>query len=687
MAINLRNRRDAQSWYETDDVDSLAMPSRGNAAVRRARSHLFAPPADYAPGAILIWCVLRQALRQCHDLWADLPVVVAVRLPAGMSASKAIDAALRLTETFDRSKQAPTAARGSGCITVDASTKQRKTPGPSEVRREILSEMDRYARVVVLVEHGSFLPEDTVELIDQTVDAHAPTERLIEAVMRRWMRLSPSFQIIRATAALPFDVIARVLHRGTSVRQIQRRIERAAAASIRGDRDLPSGPSLSELPGMGDAAAWGKDLARDLEDWAAGRLPWSGVDRGILIHGKPGTGKTTYAKALARSCGVPLVAGSIAKWQATGHLGDMLGAMRKAFKEATEKAPSILFIDEMDSLGDRSEYGGENRTYNVQVVNGLLECLDGVDGREGVVVVAACNDPSRIDPAVTRSGRLDRLVEIPLPDHAARKAILQLHLGAALPAADLAGIARRTDGWTGADLERIVREARRRARKARRDVELDDLEASLPELVPVSPDDLWRAAVHESGHAVVACVMGHVEVIGARLERQMAMVGPGAAVSGGALTTRRNTALLQTDLDWDADLVVLLAGMAAEDVILKSRSSGASGGAGSDLHRATLLATRMEAHLGVGRAPMALCRDREEDLFKLLAGDRDIRRRVETRLADRYAKAQAIVSERKEALLDIATALVKEGRVSGDRIRVAIECAPGRGDVARGCLA
>ncbi|WP_292492059.1 ATP-binding protein [Mesorhizobium sp.] len=188
-----------------------------------------------------------------------------------------------------------------------------------------------------------------------------------------------------------------------------------------------------------------------------GRLGgWQDVDRGILLSGPPGTGKTTFAGALARTCDVHLVLGSLGRWQAKGHLGDLLKAMRAAFDEARKNAPSIIFIDEIDAVGDREKYSDHNAQYCTEVVAALLECIDGADGREGVTVVGACNHPHKLDAALVRAGRLDRHVHIPLPDQQGREGILRWHLQGLLPDADLSGIAAKTAGWNGASLEQLV---------------------------------------------------------------------------------------------------------------------------------------------------------------------------------------------------------------------------------------
>ena len=222
-------------------------------------------------------------------------------------------------------------------------------------------------------------------------------------------------------------------------------------------------PGFESLHGMPEALDWGRRLHRDLLDYRAGALSWEDVDHGLLLSGPPGVGKTRYAAALAVECGVPLVQGSLAAWQGSGegHLGHLLRAMASTFAEARRKAPCILFLDELDGVGDRRVMRW-NKDYSAQVVNALLEHLDGVAGRPGVVVVGATNFPGSIDAALRRAGRLDRHLRLSLPDADARALILAQYAGVAPedarePAIDMVGT-------SGADLEAVARDARRLAR-------------------------------------------------------------------------------------------------------------------------------------------------------------------------------------------------------------------------------
>lgn len=270
---------------------------------------------------------------------------------------------------------------------------------------------------------------------------------------------------------------------------------------------LIEGPSLTELAGYGAAREWGLQLADDLNEYRAGKLSWADIDhKGLLLSGPPGVGKTQFARALAKSARVPLVATSVAQWNAAPFLSGTLQAIRDAFSQARRQAPSILFIDELDGISDRSKLQGDYVEYWTQIVNLLLEQLAGIEERPGVVVIAATNHPDRIDAAIKRAGRLDQEMQIERPDTAALVEIFRFYVGASLPlSADLTPLALASRGATGADVEALVRRAKGAARRAKRDLTLDELLSAIAATAPpLSPEARWRISVHESGHALAA---------------------------------------------------------------------------------------------------------------------------------------------------------------------------------------
>lgn len=190
-------------------------------------------------------------------------------------------------------------------------------------------------------------------------------------------------------------------------------------------------PTVETLHGYGDAKAWALNLKHDLALWTSGTLPWSEMSTKLLLSGPPGTGKTTFARALCNTLQVPLVATSVATWLEPSHLGDVIKRMRLTFEEARRRAPCILFVDEIDGIGRRGEKNDHDDYWN-SVVNKLLELIDGTLKSEGLIIVGATNRPGVIDPAIRRSGRLETHIEIPLPDVDALVSILAHHLGADL---------------------------------------------------------------------------------------------------------------------------------------------------------------------------------------------------------------------------------------------------------------
>jgi len=353
--------------------------------------------------------------------------------------------------------------------------------------------------------------------------------------------------------------------------------------------EIPTGPALTSLAGMDEARRFGESLSLDLKEYRAGKIRWSDIDPGCLFYGPPGTGKTTLARAIAAHCGVGFIASSYADWQATNEgYSNTIARMQAVFAAARQNAPCVLFIDEIDTMPRRGT-GAHNESYYRMVCNALLEEIGGSKPNDGVVVIAACNDPSNLDPALTRSGRLDQMIEIPVPPPEALPGILTFHLGKdAAGVSDLTQTARHCIGMSGADIAKIVRTARRLARRQRR--KMNDthlLEAATQAVSKLSPEQLRIVAVHEAGHAAVAF----------RQENTCKLVVSLAA--GATFSSNTSDQASMTRASVTKQLVRLLAGRAAEAVLLGDISGGAGGPDTSDLAVATKLALNAIAKHGL----------------------------------------------------------------------------------------
>lgn len=368
-------------------------------------------------------------------------------------------------------------------------------------------------------------------------------------------------------------------------------LDRLRTVALRRSAATDEVPLLEDLSGYGAAKAIGLAIIEDLGAYAQGRIPWSAVERGMLLVGPPGVGKSLYARSFAKSAGAPLVTASLAIWQSSGggYLGDCLSAMRKSFAEARASAPSVLFIDELDSVGSRETYDARHRDYSTQVLNGLLEQLDGSADRAGIVVLGATNLLHRIDPAVVRPGRLDRIVHIELPNATELAGILRTCLGSDLCEADLLPVAVAGRGGSGAEAASWVRRARGSARRDRRSMVMQDLLAAVHEdRIPMPTEVRHRVAAHEAGHACAAIALGLGSVHSLTLH------------SAGGTTTLEADPDVLTRQRAIKELVYMLAGRAAEVVETGSASAGAGGSASSDLALATKLALAVEAAWGLG---------------------------------------------------------------------------------------
>jgi cell division protease FtsH len=441
---------------------------------------------------------------------------------------------------------------------------------------------------------------------------------------------------------------------------------------VRAQPDKEPGLVLSEMHGLGAAQKFGLELVADLHAYIAGTLPWSACPRGLLVTGPPGTGKTSYARALSVEVGGHFSATSYSAWQShrDGHLGNVTAAIRNTFFEANKifketNKPVIVFIDEIDSLPTRGSGDGRSNQWWTPIVNTLLEQLDGFERREGVVVIAACNDPSRLDPALIRAGRLDHHIAIPLPDVPALIGIFQTHLGADLVGADLRTAALAARGHTGADVERWVRLARRAARTADRPLTLQDLLDVVRCGEPDWPADVRRRiAWHEAGHAILLLALGIAE------PTALSIGG-----TGGLAESDRGEMRAETRAHLENFLVGLLGGRAAEQLVFADVTAGAGGGGeSSDLSRATRLAMRIETEFGFGSIGL-ISLDGGLSGRDLMMFDR-LRAAVGLTIDRAYATALEVLAQNRSALDELAAALYSAGYLDRAEIEAVLAQTP-----------
>ncbi len=361
-----------------------------------------------------------------------------------------------------------------------------------------------------------------------------------------------------------------------------------------------TGVTFKDVAGQDEAKESLAELVSFLEKPQRYEAIGAKLPRGALLVGPPGTGKTLLAKAVAGEANVPFFSISGSEFVEM-FVGRGAAKVRDLFKQANEKAPCIVFIDEIDTVGKRRDAGLSTNDEREQTLNQLLTEMDGFDNHKGIVVIGATNRPDTLDPALLRPGRFDRRVPVELPDLAGRKAILALHADDVKMegSIDLDVIARATPGASGADLSNIINEAALRAvGMVRRRVTQEDIQESVEVVIAgekrkstvLSDKEKKLVAYHEIGHAMVAAAQkGQAPV------SKITIVPRTSGALGYTMQVEEDEHYLVTKEEAMEQIAVMCGGRSAEELIFKQVTTGAS----NDIERATKLARNMVTQYGM----------------------------------------------------------------------------------------
>jgi cell division protease FtsH len=415
--------------------------------------------------------------------------------------------------------------------------------------------------------------------------------------------------------------------------------------------------------------------------------------RGVLLMGPPGTGKTLLARALAGEADVNFYHTSASEFIEM-FVGVGASRVRKMFEEAKKRAPSIIFIDELDAVGRVRGTGlGGGNDEREQTLNQILAEMDGFSGHEAVIVLAATNRPDVLDPALLRPGRFDRHVTLELPDREAREAILKVHTKSMplAPDVDLATIASATPGFSGADLKNLVNEAAMAAARAgQRAIEMHDFDEMRDKVMmgtvrslAIRPEEKHRLAVHEAGHTVVAHFLPMADPI-----YKVTIIPRGRALGGTHMLPEEERHTLPEDYLKDR-LAVMLGGRTAEKVLLGNVSSGAD----DDIKNATQTARAMVARWGMSEdiGPVDL-RQSEDHPFlgREIAQPRrfsettahDVDAAVSQLLREAQARAEEIITDNAAGMKSLVQRLEERETLSAEEVDACLGAAKARGSAA-----
>ena len=437
-----------------------------------------------------------------------------------------------------------------------------------------------------------------------------------------------------------------------------------------------TGVTFADVAGEEEA----KDALKEIVDFLHDPKKYSDIGatlpKGALLVGPPGTGKTLLAKAVAGEAHVPFFSISGSEFVEM-FVGMGAAKVRDLFKQANEKAPCIVFIDEIDTIGkkrDGSGMGGNDE--REQTLNQLLTEMDGFEGNNGVIILAATNRPESLDPALTRPGRFDRRVPVELPDLAGREAILKVHAKKikASDDVDLHTIARMASGASGAELANIINEAALRAvRSGRTVVNESDLEESIEVVIAgyqkknavLSDQEKKVVAYHEIGHALVAALQSHSAPV-----QKITIIPRTSGALGYTMQVEQGDKYLMTKKELENKIATFTGGRAAEEIVFGEITTGAS----NDIEQATKIARAMITRYGMTDEFDMVAMENVTNQY--LGGDtslscsadtqKEIDEKVVQLVKAEHEKARKILAENREKLDELAMYLYEKETITGD---------------------
>ena len=447
--------------------------------------------------------------------------------------------------------------------------------------------------------------------------------------------------------------------------------------------EAQTGKSFADVAGQDEAKEALMELVDFLHNPGKYKDIGANMPKGALLVGPPGTGKTLLARAVAGEAKVPFFSISGSEFVEM-FVGMGAARVRDLFKQAQEKAPCIVFIDEIDAIGkrrDNGQFGGNDE--REQTLNQLLSEMDGFDGSKGVVILAATNRPESLDKALLRPGRFDRRIPVELPDLKGREAILKVHARNVHMAdnIDYGTLARATAGASGAELANIINEGALRAVKMHRNVvEQEDLEESIETVIAgyqrkgavISPAEKKVIAYHEIGHALVAAMQKHSAPV-----HKITIIPRTNGALGYTMLISENDSVLMTKEELFNKIVTMTGGRSAEEVVFGSITSGAS----NDIEQATKLARSMVTRLGMTEefdmmatevvANRYLGGDAALQCSETTAGKIDAK--VLALIKEAHAKARTILQDNRDKLDVLAQYLLEKETITGEQFMALLQ--------------